>query len=688
MKKHSKPKSNRALLTRIDEVNDFVDEFLRRAVRNRAQLERKWFTSVMFDRGYQWMKYDGREQRFQKIGANTGKQRVIRCTTNKIKEAKNTLVSVLIGFDPRVTYAPQTATIEDQHTAQLASRVMGAIEVEWEWERKKAIALPWMVLTGGVFFVAGFDRNQGTLRMVQEYACVGVSQGACTYVGNDEKEQFCPVCADKNIRSPLQVRTDADGVPVEVPHRNGRMTLEVATHFDMYVDPAVEDMHDQETVIRIHRRTRSYVAQKYGLSHKEMEELEQAGHTTIGGETVRYKTALASYMASSSMEEELLRDKVDIVEAWHRPSRMFPKGFHTVRVGRKILYINEYPYVTTEGRVFSNIVYIPYEREPGSFYGTTPLFSCLELQRTRNRLESLILMAALRMGSPIWIMPEPGARMQLTGAAGLVVKYPANSPTRPVRDEGVPVPPSLVVQLQNVDSAIYNLIGIGEISRGQRPLSVRTHSALEKLDEVSRTRQSGLFHNYTLAVADLHLVGFELFRMVQPQDRYTRISGGNTGAWTVQQITNADIAGGIDVTPEPGGTYPRTTIERQALLTTFMQSGLIQTQDPAVVENIYRLFGVTELLPTMSKDIMQIVREHDRFRQQGMIQRTPWDNDALHSEQHREYMLTEEFEELDPQLQQMFMQHKQEHDQILAQQQQQELQQQAALAQAQLSRRK
>ena len=99
---------------------------------------------------------------------------------------------------------------------------------------------------------------------------------------------------------------------------------------------------------------------------------------------------------------------------------------------------------------------------------------------------------------------------------------------------------------------------LGEIGQGERPKSLRTHSALEKLDEVERSRQSGLFNSFTLGLADLQVVAVEIFRMVQPEDRYSRVVGNGTGAWSVKKIEMTDLAGGVDISPEAGGTTPKT----------------------------------------------------------------------------------------------------------------------------------
>jgi len=224
------------------------------------------------------------------------------------------------------------------------------------------------------------------------------------------------------------------------------------------------------------------------------------------------------------------------------------------------------------------------------------------------------------------------------------------------------------------------VVGLSEVSRGARPPSVRTHSAIEKLDEVARSRQSGLFQNWTLGLADLQTMGFEIFRMVQPEGRYARMTGTGTGSYTVSLIKEADLIGGIDIAPEPGGTQPKTAIERQAMITTLLQSGLINVQDPRVVHHIYKMFGVAELIPEMDKDLMQISREHDRFRKTGQIQINPWDNHQMHHQQHDELMKSEEFEDWPEEKRQALYQHDMQHNEVIAQQQQAMMEQQAQMA--------
>lgn len=666
-----------------EEITSFIDETLNRYVMGRSLIERQWFMSIMFDRGNQWLRYNDIEGRFKRT---VSKRKIPRPVTNKYKATKNALISAITSFDPRLTYAPQTDTLEDQHTAAIASQVIKSIEFEWEWSRKEIESLNWHVLTGGVFFIGGFDPNQGAVSLQPVTGCAGIESGACTYKSTNPQETVCPVCEQKGLQSPMIPQLDEQGVQEEVPVRGGKMTLDVVSQFEMFVDASIADIHDQDTIIRVHRKTKSYIGRTYGLSQKELDELDTSSVTTQGGNALRYRTALAHFMTISEVH---YTDKVDVIEVWQKPNAQWKWGFHAVRIGKRYLVLESYPYISNEGKVFSPVVYIPFERETGSFYGTTPMFSCLELQRTRNRLESLILMAAMRMGSPVWIVPDPGTQMGITGDAGLVIKYTpiANSNAAPRRDEGIPVPPSIVQLIQLIDVTMDTIVGLSEITRGQRPKNTRTSSGLEKLDEVARSRQSGLFKNWTLGLADLQLMGFEIFRLVQPDRRYARATGTGTGSWTVNQIKDADLMGGVDITPEPGGTQPRTAIERQALINTLMTGGLINMQDPRTLHQVYRMFGVAELVPEMDKDQMQVAREHDRFRKQQQIQVLPWDNHAVHTQAHRELMLTEEFEDMPQEQQQLFMQHKSEHDQILAQQQQQQQQQLAQQLQLQAAQK-
>ena len=675
-----KPKLDRKLKVKEAEIIRLTDEFLRRAALGRTMVERKWFTSIMFDRGNQWLHFSPEHDRFRRTGS---KKKIPRPVTNKYKSTKNALVSALLSFDPRLVYAPQTNNPDDMHSSQVATNIIKALEFEWSWERKKAEALPWLVLTGGVFLVGAFDEHAGAMeeRTVQE--CIGVSSGVCNYITTGDEDE-CPRCAEQGINSPIVPIVDPEtGQPEVTLVPQGQMTLDIVSPFEMFVDMTVPDMQEQEMIIRVHRKTKQWLASKLGLTQKQIDELPDA---SIGGgptgDALRYRTALAHFVQLSEVH---YKDKVDIIEIWQKPTVTWPLGFHAIRIGIKMLHLEPYPYRTPEGRIFSNIVYIPYERETGSFYGTTPMFSLIEKQRTRNRLEALVLMSAMRMANPVWIIPEPGTRMALTGDVGLVVKYTpgAQGAQPPRRDEGIPVPPSIVTLIQLIDQDFDLLVGLSEITKGQRPLSARTSSAYEKLEEVARSRQSGLFHNWTLGLSDLQLMGLELFRMVQPEARYSRMTGSGTGSWTVRKIEAADLAGGVDIAPEAGGAHPRTAVERQAMMSLLLQQGLINVQDPKVLLAFYRLYGLSELAPEIDKNMMQIAREHDRFRQTKQIQLFPWDNHEMHSQEHQNFMLSEEFEELPQEEQQVFMEHKAQHDQIVQQQQAQALQQQLALIQAQ-----
>ncbi len=178
-----------------------------------------------------------------------------------------------------------------------------------------------------------------------------------------------------------------------------------------------------------------------------------------------------------------------------------------------------------------------------------------------------------------------------------------------------------------------------------------------------------MFTNIAIADAERQVVMLEIFRASEPIGRYAKVFGRSAG-WTVKKIKDVDLKGGVDIYTEVGGTLPKTALEKQAQLDLFIQGGLIDVSDPMVRHRIYQQYGMEDLAPQVSVDLMQVAREHDRFyndKQPPQIK--PWDNHQIHYQFHVQEMKEEAFEDLPPERQQELWMHAQEHLAFVVQQQ-------------------
>lgn len=664
----------------LKKIVDHTNEFTRRVSKGRQLPERLWFSSILMARGFHWISFENTRGTFVK---SNNRRAIPRPVTNKYAECGTTLVSNLINFDPRSTYAPQTGNPDDMHSAIAANQIIKAIENEVLWQEVKAEEFPWLVYTGNVFKVFGFDRDGGKVKEYRPMVCLNSQYGGeCDYRedvdANAPMEDLeCPKCAEDGIRQQLVDDPAAMGETVMKP--SGCMTCEVVNPFELFWDYSLSSFDKTPMAVRIHPKSVQWVKDEYNKDVPTASVRRQELNA-------RFRAGLNNLIPTG---EEAPTEQVDIVEAWCKPCRKFPKGFYLVMLPEgTVLECTTYPWITKEGKVFLPIVHTQYERTPGSGYGRTPLFDAMEKQRMRNRLESMEEMYYSRVANPVWLIPH-GTQDSPTGHIGQEIKFDAHATNGQVPHRDAPPPPPPFAEAkERLDMEMYKLCGIPEITRGERPLSIKTGFGMEKLEQAAKARSSPVFMNVSIAAAKAQMIMLEIFRMENPPERYMRVFGQAAG-WTIKKIEQLDLQGGVDIWVEPGGSQPKTPLERQAQLDLFMSAGLLDVTDPMVRWRIFMLYGMDNLMPDTDADLMQIAREQDRYMNAPeqdpngpytpTLRRMPYDNDMLHYQQHAQLMKSEAFETYSELKKQELMLHQSEHEmalmqQMAAQQQQQQSQ--------------
>ena len=653
------------------EVVAYINEFLERVSRGRSLYEREWYTSILFQRGHQWIAFSEIRKTFQQSNI---RKKLPRPVTNKFAESASTLVSALLNYDPRITYAPQTGNADDLRSSVGANGIIKSIENEINWQKVRAEAFPWLVLTGNVFVVFGYDPEGGRTIPIKKMHCVNSMYGGeCDYtedVPAEEPEEgmYCPQCKKSGVKSPMLEEQDENGATLETLQPQGCMTAEVINPFELFFDYSLPLFEQNNLVVRIHSKSVQWVKDKWGIKDVPVNLRRRELNA-------RFRTGLHN---AAPTGEEAPVDQVDVVEAWCKPCRKYPNGFYMVMLGDdRVMEYQPYSWVSTEGKVYLPIVHYTYERTPGSCYARSPMFDLIEKQRFRNRVEGLGELCLGRTANPVWLIPR-GTETDPSGHVGQYIFYDANTTNNqyPRRDDGKEVPKSIVEWLERIDNEMYMLAGIPEITRGERPLSVKTGYGIDKLDEAAKARQSQVLNNIAIATVEAQIAMLEIFRSEAPQERYTKVFGRSAG-WTVKKIKDLDLKGGVDIYAEVGGTMPKTHLEKQAQLDLFLKGGLLNPADPMVQFRIFQEYGMEDIKPEISVDLLQIAREHDRFYNEKIPpQIQPWDNHQFHYQFHIQEMKEESFEDLPDQMKLMLWQHAQQHLQFVVQQQAAQIQSQ------------
>lgn len=373
-----------------------------------------------------------------------------------------------------------------------------------------------------------------------------------------------------------------------------------------------------------------------------------------------------STMGSGILEQQFLNamgitagkstSQVYIKEAWIRPCRDFPNGGLASWAGSSLITVyDQWPYENQEFP-FAKIDHIP----TGRFYAESTITDVIPLQRELNRTRSQIVEAKNRMAKPQLIAAKGSVDVnKITSEPGLVILYtPGFNPPTPLPLSAIPgyVTEELIRLQQDIDeqTAAY------EITRGKTPPGVEAASAIAYLQEANDTKFASTVSSLEEATEK---VGRQLLGYVsQYWDMPRKINVlGKNSIYEAYEYSKVDTRGNTDLHVEAGSAAPRSRAAKQAFITEIGKLGWIT---PEKALQYLDLVETGKLYEESQVDARQVQRENTKMSATGQpVPINEWDDDQKHEWYHTQYMKTQEFENLDPSIQQAVVQHLQLHRQ-------------------------
>ena len=151
---------------------------------------------------------------------------------------------------------------------------------------------------------------------------------------------------------------------------------------------------------------------------------------------------------------------------------------------------------------------------------------------------------------------------------------------------------------------------------------------------------------------------------------------GDNNIYEAYEYSKIDTRGNTDLHVEAGSAAPRSRAAKQAFITEIGKLGWIS---PEKALQYLDLVETGKLYEESQVDARQVQRENTKMAATGQpLPINEWDDDTKHEYYHSQYMKTQEFENLDPNIQQAHVQHLTLHRQRMqANQAQAAMQQQA-----------
>ena len=641
-----------------------TQEFIDEVSKARRTFERIWFESMLFYLGNQWLTFDNSKRQFRQRHL---KKWVPKPYTNRYASTADTIMGVLEGIEVRPTAWPGTDDPDDIASASVAQKVLRIIDDEIDHKKVMNQLAPLVVLQADAFALPYYDMNDKSLgeTQIDIYECI-----YCNYQAGPSEfdpEGVCPQC-EMSVTPGSVIET---GEKETFPY--GRLKVSVISPLELYFHMEADSMQDVmewiyvrpysiDLVKKIWPKTGQYVEPSKGFDQKEGQ-----NYSNI----ITYMTQ-DSLVASGRQN----KDTTPIYTRLKMPCDKYPDGLVCVEAGDEtILEVGPSPFFTDSpdgNKTYYNpMVHFNYRTVPSRLYSKTPMFDLLPKQKQRNRLESLIELSTMKGVYNSWLLPTGSSISNLSGEPSQVIRWTptGTNGAKPEVMNTAPFPGILIEWLQQIDNDFEEIAGTFDALKGNTPKGVSAGYAIQLLTEKSFGRLSSVMGGWQKGWTELYKIALILFKQNVTEERLYKIQG-EAGTWEVEKFTGSDLKGSVDLKLEGGTNKPKTKLAEQALVETMTKLGVFDTQDPHQKYAIAELFGMGHMLGSTSDDYRHTAQEWEEFKMgQPPEVRIVVDNHMIHIMDHQKRAKGSVFKSFDPQMQQMWEKHINDHIQVMMMQQ-------------------
>lgn len=620
----------------------------------RYNFEKSWYRNILFYIGRQWIKYDSSKRIWTNVNLPEWFPTPV---TNKFAATVDTIMSVLREVQPEIVASPVDDKPENINSAEVARNILDIINEEVQFKDVKSLMTTWLILTGDVFLYSYYDINENNgIVEIPLYQCAN-----CGFIDvlNKFENDICPVCKNNNI---IQTQEKKQ-------YPKGKIHCKVLSPFEVYVDLNIKNFEEQEYVLLARTLTEEQIKKRWPNFSVPPSEKGELGLQFFN--SLSFITNISD-IASQGLGQFYGGDSriFTVWEMFIKPNKDLPNGWHGFICKNQILEGGDLEYIDPNGKRYIPIVHIGFIDVPKRFFNKTIADDLIHKQIQRNKLEAFIQIAAHRMSNPVWLIPNTANVEKITGEPGEIIRFNDSNTAHgvPTRLPGVEITQSVFRWLEIIDRDFEEIASTFDIIKGNVPQNVPTLGGLELLKERGMSRFGRLIENVEKAYIKLSYQWLWIWKQFATEDRIITLKDSN-GKWKVKSFNNSDLNGNINLRIEPGSSNPRSEAYKQYITGQLLGYGLLDVSDPLVRYKILRLFHSNDIDESINIDIEYAERENSKLIN-GIVPtlRPEIDNHEIHIACHLKFSKTEQFEDLDQQLKDMFEVHIKEHKDYLIKQ--------------------
>jgi len=677
---------------------NLVDECYRYASKGRSNFDYIIKENSHFLVGDQWIRHDHTLERFESHGLEDW---IPTPVTNLLIEYYDYLVDLFTSGNSQPDVRPATRDQADIESAKAAHR---SLRSEFERLNTEGLLLPeaagWLALTGNAILYSGWNSHRGDLVRMPKMKSSTVSQmynqvfcPSCNWTEREEayKKERCPEC-----NSPLQSRkseeidifgqvlkenkteqVSKDGIPQYDEFKVGNVEERCINILNWFPMPARqwEDVQQHGWVVETDPVDVDRVKDLFGSKAKDV--VAEAISSSSWG-VLPAKQHNDGIFDSGQRKEE--SDKVLLKIFRHAPNHKFKNGALTISSEGHLFYKGDLD--SCDGKLPYTM--IKYRSVPGMFWGEGPVTDLIPNQKRLNAIDSTVVLNRKQNVSPQWLIPEGAGITKVTGRSGAVYRWSphASGGFQPQRMPGMQLPSQVMEERAQTISAMNQQVGLPEIMRGNLPQGasgLETGAAVEFLFERAYKRFGQSIRNWRIGLSEHYHRNLKNMAKYWDEDRLVKIVGDNKDLQSYY-YNKANFYSAEDMLISASLGAEDSQVGRTQKIMQAVNMGLVgDIRDPAIRGKVLEEmkiegFDVEYLLDAKkARRVLQSIRDGED--PEPFLPQV--DNHPIQYQVFKEYMLTYEFSQERPEIQQAILQRGSQHQQVMQQQQQQ------AMAQAQ-----
>lgn len=650
-----------------DKLASAIEAFYKQDGSIKARLSQHWERVQRFIDGDQWLVWSEGASggTWNRLTVSKENEYIPRPVTNVMFHCYQTLKSYLTKTKPRSTVRPNSQDFRDKAAAKIAE-----ICIEANYERLK-------------------DQEN------YEYA----ASVLLTY-GNVFKKTYWDASAGGQIEAPQpdpeqMLAMQESGEPIQEMIPLGDVATTIIEPFRIAIDPLATDLHTARGIMEYSIQTLDWIKEHYNKS--------APGYTGRADE-VREESSLSSSMrrfydlknssgvkgdgfnrssSGSDQGSTQLTNSAVVKEYYERPSSTYPKGRMVVVANGITLYAGDSPCDGPDAGDWHPYSDCRWELVAGRYWAKGPLDAVCELQKRLNSIDATIILTRKTMAIPQKWIPKgagipPGS---ITGRPGQIIEFNAEAGA-PIITPPAGVDSSIFKEREQVIEEMKMLSGAMDILTGDRPPGVNAASALALLYEVGTGKLFPMLDRWKRFVEndqkkELRLIA-KNYRESRPQ--YISLLKKHNKGLSETEINNFlgdNLRDNNNVIVEAGSNVPKLEAMKQMRLQEAAATGAVDLSLPENRAEFQRQMGIVGFDNDIGPDKKRAEWENDCLDNILLFpDKKPvvlaYDDHAVHTAIHKRRVKEPAWMELDPAIQQAYMEHIQEHEQMMQMEMQQQ----------------